>query len=228
MPKISLVLPTYNRLGDLRECIESVIRNTDLTDMEIIVVSNGCRDGTCEYVQSLGSPFHLLHWPQPLGYTKATNLGITVASGEYVLLFNNDNVILDWGNRTWIEQLLKPFSAPNAGVAGVAKQWRGGKPWVLFFCAMIRRNLFSRIGLLDETFSPGAGEDTDFCLKALAKGFTIHQVPVEHNSAEYQTEFPIYHKGSLTMQEIDNHDAVYRRNEAVLQARYGLGSTVKP
>lgn len=68
-PKTSIIIPTYNHLEDcLKPCLESIIKNTDLTDLEVIVVANGCTDGTKEYVESLGDSFKLLWFDEPLGY----------------------------------------------------------------------------------------------------------------------------------------------------------------
>ena len=89
--KISIVIPTLNHLEDcLKPCLESIVNYTDLTDTEVIVVSNGSTDGTQEYVKSLGDKFILLDFPEPLGYSKATNEGIKVARGDFLLLLNND------------------------------------------------------------------------------------------------------------------------------------------
>lgn len=226
--KTSIVIPTYNKVKHLAECCASIKRNTDLTDVEVIVVSNGCKDGTKEYVNGLGDPFRLISWHKPLGYTRATNIGISASDADYVLLFNNDNVILDWG-KNWLQILEAPFRQHStAGLSGPHKEWRGGKPWLLFYCCLIKRDVFQKVGLLDETFSPGAGEDTDFGLKAQLAGYTVHQVPKELDGPKYDSAFPIYHKGSLTMLEIENHDEHYRRNELILQARYGVGSLTKP
>ncbi len=228
MAKISIIIPTYNKIDRLWKCIDSIKRNTDLSDKEVIVISNGCVDGTKEYVEGLGEPFRLIYWHKALGYTRATNIGISASDAEYVLMFNNDNVILDWG-KNWIELLEAPFKQfATAGIVGPHKEWRGGKPWLLFYCTLIKREVFVKTGLLDEIFSPGAGEDTDFCLKAQMAGYTVHQVPVEQNRTENTTTFPIYHEGSATMLEIPDHAAHYRRNEMILRERYGMSSFEAP
>ena len=49
--KYSIVIPTYNHLEDLlKPCIESIYKNTDMSQVELIVSANGCTDGTQEYV----------------------------------------------------------------------------------------------------------------------------------------------------------------------------------
>ena len=48
----SIVIPTYNYCNDLlKPCLESIIKYTDLLDLEVLVVANGCTDNTKEYVE---------------------------------------------------------------------------------------------------------------------------------------------------------------------------------
>lgn len=97
MPNTSIVIPTFQHFEDcLRPCITSIIQFTDLSNVEVIVVANGCGDdGTKEYVESLGGPFKLIWFDNNLGYAKATNEGMKVAKGEYIILLNNDTKLLD-------------------------------------------------------------------------------------------------------------------------------------
>ena len=113
-PKVSIVIPTYNHLSDaLRPCLESIVKFTDLSSTEVIVVSNGSTDGTQDFVRALGEPFKLLDHPEPIGYPKAVNAGIREATGEYVVLLNNDTALLDQQANTWIDMMLQPFEDPE-------------------------------------------------------------------------------------------------------------------
>ena len=218
--KTSIVIPSYNH--DPRLCIQSVLKNTDLDkrDCEIIVVANGCKSETEDWVRSLNSPrIRLLSNPEPMGFTKATNWGIRESGGDFVVLLNDDCQILDWGgNGAWLDMLNAPFSDPKMGLTGSTKDWWGGGRWFLvFFCTMIRRKLFDELGLLDEFFNPGAGEDCDFSIKAQLAGWKIKQVPVE-NDLRWNTAFPIYHLGRGTnWEKLGNPGA---RNTAELERRY--------
>ena len=219
--RTSIIIPSYNH--DLKPCIQSVIKNTDLdkADCEIIVVANGCKKETEDWARSLNSPrIRLLSTPEPMGFTKATNWGIRESKGEFVVLLNDDCQILDWGgNGIWLEMLEAPFRAdPKMGLTGSTKDWWGDHKWFLvFFCTMIRRSLFDELGLLDEFFNPGAGEDCDFSIKAQMAGWKIRQVPVE-NDLKWETAFPIYHLGHAT--DWSKLDSVGARNTAELERRY--------
>ena len=118
--KYSIIIPTYNHCEDLlKPCLESLIKNTDLSNVEVIIVANGCTDDTVATVANLGHPFKLIHDARPLGFTVATNLGIKIATGDYVVLLNNDTVLLDWqGKSDWLRILEQPFQDPDVWMTG--------------------------------------------------------------------------------------------------------------
>lgn len=224
--KFSIVIPTYNRWDLLSRCLRSIKDNTDLTDGEVIVVSNGCTDHTPFYFDEnfKDKNFHLVHWPKPLGYPKAVNMGMSAATGDIVILLNNDIAIL--GN-SWYSILTEPFTTdPSAGVTGVIKRYQGGKPWILFFCAAIKRDVINKIGLLDETFTPGCGEDIDYCMRAFNAGYSIVQTPDENLSNITGTNkmtgtFPIFHEGGVTVNKNPDQNTIYARNMRIVEERYG-------
>ena len=208
-PKYSIVIPTYNHLEDcLKPCLDSIKQHTHLDNVEIIVVANGCKDYTAEYVDSLGYPFKLLWFDEGLGFTKATNEGIKIAQGEYIILLNNDTVLLEKGydRNTWINMLEDPFERDEKmGITGplMLHDDYANHDVMIFFCVMIKRELFDKLGLLDEIFSPGGGEDIDFCVKAVRAGYKQAQVPGGQLKMTFTNEgkFPIYHKGEGTFSE---------------------------
>ncbi len=119
--KYSVIIPTFNHCEDLlKPCLNSIIQHTTLTDIEIIIVANGCTDNTKEFVLSLGEPFKLLWHEKQLGYTKSTNLGIAYSRGEFVILMNNDTVLLDFQQKNdWLNLLHAPFlSNEKMGITG--------------------------------------------------------------------------------------------------------------
>ena len=224
--KFSIIIPTLNRWDLLSKCLKSIEQHTDLTNGEVIIISNGCTDHTPFHVNTefKNKNFHVLHWPQPLGYPKAVNMGISAATGEYVILLNNDTVLLD---NTWLNSLLEPFTNNSkTGVTGLIKRYQGHKPWVLFFCAAIKRDVINKIGLLDETFTPGCGEDIDYCIRAYNAGYNIVQVPeIKLNDISGTNKvagpFPIYHEGGVTVNANPNQQTTYARNMKIIEERYG-------
>ena len=231
-PKYSIVIPTYNHLEDfLKPCLQSIIQFTDLDKAEVIVVANGCVDDTQQYVEGLSQVYpniKLINEKQGLGYTKATNLGIKASQGEYIILLNNDTVILDQPKNKWIDLLEEPYlHNSKISVTGPLELFDKitRHSFIVFFCAMVPRRLFDEIGLLDEIFSPGSAEDIDFCVRASLKGYKHHAVPggpvTLAGPKTFSGSFPIYHYAEGTFEHIEEYSSVtFKRNSLVNLKRY--------
>ncbi|TFH66943.1 MAG: glycosyltransferase, partial [Gemmatimonadales bacterium] len=141
------IVPTYNHVENcLKPCLKSIL-NQGLKDAEVIVVANGCRDGTEDHVKSLGSPVKLISSPDPLGYTRAVNVGISAAAGDMIVLINDDCQILDWGRDSWLDLLESPMSDPKIAATGSSKDvWAVGRPFLVFDLVMIRKKTCSSSG----------------------------------------------------------------------------------
>jgi GT2 family glycosyltransferase len=198
-----------------------------MLDMEIIISANGCTDGTKEYLESItDSNFHCVWSDESLGYTKALNEGIKVSTGEFLIYLNNDIELLPQELDTWIKQLLIPFDDPTVGASGplILYDRYADVQTLIFFCAMVRRSLIDIIGLPDEIYSPGGGEDIDFCAKAQLAGYKIVQVPVEGQLEFTHTNvggFPIWHKDNQTFKDIPEYtNWIVKRNGLLNAKRY--------
>ena len=229
--KHSIIIGVLNHLEDCtRPCIESILEHTDLADCEVLVVANGCTDGTEAYIQSLGPPFRLLSYPEPLGFPKAYNEGMKAAKGKYITLLNNDTVLLPQSKGEWLRMLEQPFlDDPDTGLTGpfMANSPAANESFLIFFCVTVSRECVGRVGYLDEIFTMGTGEDTDFCVRAKRAGFTIHQAPAKELTITSAGgvpfgvgEFPIYHKGHKTLEGVEGFNAVFVRNNEILANRY--------
>jgi GT2 family glycosyltransferase len=226
--KVSIVIGTLNHLDDLlKPCCESIIKYCNLDDKEIIIVANGCTDGTREYVESLGKPFKLLWFDSPLGFPKAYNEGIKIAVGEYILLLNNDTFLLEQEKDALINIHIEQFEKNSkVGIVGPLKNLSPcvEREFIVFFCAMIKRELFEKIGLLDEGFLEGQGEDTDFCIRAEEEGYEMavagYYAGRTPDGSTNSGSVPIYHKGEGTLHDDPNHLANVVRNTKFLVDKY--------
>ena len=225
--KISIIIPTYNHLEDcLKPCLDSIKKYTNLNNIEVLVVANGCKDDTANYVNSLGNSFKLIWFDNGLGYTKATNEGIKQSVGEYIILLNNDTVLLDQPINQWIDMLIDPFKDNTVGITGpmYVNCPYASRDFLIFFCVMIKRELFNKIGLLDEIFSPGFGEDSDFGIKTQDLGYKIVQVPNKSDNycaPNYMVgSFPIYHKGEGTFANYPEGNRILAERRFILMNRY--------
>jgi GT2 family glycosyltransferase len=93
-PHISVVVPTYNRLGRLRHVIAALEQQAYPSDAyEVIIVSDGSTDGTHSYLEALGSKMRVRWFPQAnRGPAAARNAGILKADGEFIVFIDDDVV----------------------------------------------------------------------------------------------------------------------------------------
>lgn len=115
--KVSFLVPLYNCLA-LTQSMVASLRATIPTGLsyEIILVDDGSTDGTRAWLATLTTPFRVVLNERNLGYAGSNNRGAAVATGEYLVLLNNDLVL----NRRWLEPMLVAHRAlqPTAGLIG--------------------------------------------------------------------------------------------------------------
>jgi GT2 family glycosyltransferase len=118
-PVLSIVIVSWNVREDLRECLQSLLRDEgsrlESGEIEIIVVDNASTDGTAEMVNLEFPRVKLLVNSQNLGYTKANNIGINHSRGKYILLLNPDTVVHQGALQALIDCA---ESHPEAGIIG--------------------------------------------------------------------------------------------------------------
>src|SRR6056297_1237246 len=90
MPKISVVIPTYNRAKFITTAINSVLDQT-YRDFEIIVVDDGSTDQTQEKLESYGGRITNHSYTPNRGVSYARNRGIELARGEYIAFLDSDD-----------------------------------------------------------------------------------------------------------------------------------------
>ena len=231
--KYSVVIPTYNHCEKyLKPCIDSIIKYTDMTNVELVVSANGCVDNTREYLAYLGTliPNLIVVWNDaPLGYSKATNEGIKVATADKIILLNNDTVLLEQAPNQWIDMLDNPFYInEKCGITCVIRGFSepANHYFAIFFCVMIHRKVFDAIGLLNEDYGVGGGEDTEFSIEAEEAGFEVCEVCEKHWATQfYAGAYPIYHKGEGTVHDtnlVQGWDVIFQDNSLRLAKKYNL------
>jgi len=93
--RVSVVIVNWNTSTLLRDCINSVYKETEPGIFEIIVVDNGSSDNSCHMVRELFPEVRLIANKENRGFAAANNQGMAIAKGHYVLLLNSDTVVLD-------------------------------------------------------------------------------------------------------------------------------------
>lgn len=89
---VSVVIPNYNGEKFLKDCLESLKRQT-FEDMEVIMVDNGSTDNSVGTAKKLYPEIRVVELGGNTGFAFAVNRGIEAAEGEYVLLLNNDTIV---------------------------------------------------------------------------------------------------------------------------------------
>jgi len=237
--KYSVVIPTFNHCDDLlKPCIEAIFKYTNMDDVELIVSANGCTDNTYWYINSLknqfeslgmGHHFKVVWSDKPLGYSGANNVAIEQATCDKIVLLNNDAFLLEQPKNIWLDLLNQPFEKnPNCGISCIIKDKSdpAGKDFAVFFCVMIHRKVFDKIGLLNTEYGVGGGEDTEFCIETEKAGFEVIQCAEKSwENGIFTGVFPIYHKGEATMHDaslVPKWNEIFLRNSLKLAKKYNL------
>lgn len=86
---VTVIVPNWNGLRWLEGCLDS-LKNQDYRNLEIILVDDASTDGSTEYVEKQHPDIKILKRTKRGGFASAVNDGIAIASGEYIVLLNND------------------------------------------------------------------------------------------------------------------------------------------
>lgn len=114
--KLSVVIVSYNVRQYLTACIDSVALALKGIEGEVFVVDNNSSDDSVEVIAHDYPWVHLINNIENLGFSKANNVAIRQAAGEYVLLLNPDTVVAE---DTLRHVLAFMDEHPEAGDAGV-------------------------------------------------------------------------------------------------------------
>lgn len=205
-PEVSFIVCTRDRVAVLEACIDSIraaCAAHPAFATETVVVDNGSRDGTAEYLSRIATtsdiPLTAISEPRP-GLAAARNAGLAIARGR-VLVFVDDDCRLE---RNYLVDLERHYAS--------GEKWliRGGRveigdardlPLTIKHCdrrerltpavhpggfvlgcnMTMHRDVAARIGPFDERFGAGgalrSAEDTDYLLRAMLAGMAVEYVP---------------------------------------------------
>lgn len=117
-PKVSIVVPTKDRVDLLRQCVESVLGRSTYPSLELLVVdNNSVEPETFAYLESLADDprVTVLRYPHPFNYSAINNFAVRHASGEVLCLLNNDIEVITPG---WLEAMVVHALRPEIGAVG--------------------------------------------------------------------------------------------------------------
>jgi GT2 family glycosyltransferase/Tfp pilus assembly protein PilF len=119
--KVSIVILGFNQMAYTKKCVDSIRRHTR-QDYELILVDNGSKDGTEQFFRAVPGA-KVIRNETNLGVAKGWNQGMRVASGEYILILNNDVIV----GPDWLENMVRlAESDPSIGLVGPRSNYIAG------------------------------------------------------------------------------------------------------
>ena len=119
-PRISILIPNYEHLTDLNNCIHSILDKTTYQDYEIIIVENNSSSTELfnyySRIQKEHDNIHVIDYGKhPFNYSAINNMGAGYCTGKYIVLLNNDTEIIT-GN--WLQEMLMFAQREDVGAVG--------------------------------------------------------------------------------------------------------------
>ena len=200
MKKTSIIILSYNTDAYNRLCVDSIRQYTAPGSYEIIFVDNGSKDDSVKYLAAQDD-VTLIESPVNLGFPGGCNLGLSVATGDYLLLLNSDIIVTE----NWLTNMLTALeSAPDVGAVGCASNFVSNfqqikcdytnieemqkfaadynksdpAKWeprniLVGFCFLFKREIYEKVGSLDNLFFPGNSEDDDYSFRIMLAGYRL-------------------------------------------------------
>jgi GT2 family glycosyltransferase len=124
-PKVTILVPTRDRVDLLKTCIDSILDVTTYPNFEIVILDNDSIEAeTKRYFQSISdSRVQVLHAPGDFNYSKIMNAGVKAARGELICSLNNDTKVL---NAHWLNSMVVHLDNSSAGVVGALLTFEDG------------------------------------------------------------------------------------------------------
>ncbi len=184
--KTIVIIVNYNGKKLLKNCLDSIKKNTIYKKYKVIVVDNGSSDGSQRIIKTKYKWVDLIKNKENLGFSKANNIGAFYAfkkySPKYLFLLNNDTLV----KKNWLKSSIKILkNNKKVGIVGSSlfnkdnskqkcagwihafgvKYYFGNNlrkvSWVSGAAFLIRSNIFKKLKGFDEKYSPAYYEETD-------------------------------------------------------------------
>lgn len=188
---ISVVIPTYNRPEQLRNCLAALLKQDLSEPWEVIVIDDGSQSNNKAIIDGLSHAGRIRYYRQDnQGPAKARNKGASLARGNFIAFTDDDCE----PTPTWLKTLLEhskegviiggqTINGVESNLCSEACQvlidyiytyLYGSK--VYFFTSnnfAMDRNTYLKVGGFDESFPTSAGEDRELCVRWLHYGYEL-------------------------------------------------------
>lgn len=156
-PALSVIVVNWNTRDMTIACLESLLRETQSTPFEVLLIDNGSHDGSADAIAGAFPQVRLIRETVNHGFAKANNIAAAMAKGRMLLLLNSDTVVLDRA----VDRLMEFATRnPRAGIWGgrtlfadgglnIGSAWGRQTVWSVFCFATGLSRLLSRIPFFD-------------------------------------------------------------------------------
>lgn len=107
MPELSIVIVNYNTRSKLKACLQSILDERGVMDVEIIVVDNGSQDGSIAMLQAFAPAVRLIQPGHNTWFSGGNNIGVRAATSNYILLLNPDTIVPPFMLQTMLRYLIQ-------------------------------------------------------------------------------------------------------------------------
>ena len=118
-PKVSILIPNYEHMEDLKTCLDSVFNKTTWSNYEIVIVENNSRSPELfayyDTLRRAHENVRVVTWEGKFNYSAVNNYGARFCTGDYLLLLNNDTEVI---TSDWIQEMLMFAQRPDVGAVG--------------------------------------------------------------------------------------------------------------
>lgn len=119
-PRVTIIIPTKDKLEFLQPCVESLLDKTRYDNYEVLVVDNqSCEPDTLAYYEQLSERYpdrvRVLFYDKPFNFSDMNNWAAEQATGEYLLLLNNDTEVVQ---PDWLERMMLHGRRKDVGIVG--------------------------------------------------------------------------------------------------------------
>ncbi len=117
-PRVSLIVPTRDRLELLQPCVDGFLHGTDYPDLEVVIVDNDSTDpATLAYLDAVSTDprVQVLRSPGPFNFSALNNQGATAATGAVIGLMNNDLKVI---GPDWLKRMTASAMQSDVGAVG--------------------------------------------------------------------------------------------------------------
>jgi len=123
-PLVSIIIPTRDRYSLLVKCINSILKNTDYKNYEIIILDNeSTEQKILTYFEELKQfkNIRIIEYHHPFNFSAINNFGVSEAKGEVVALLNNDVEII---STHWLTEMVQHALRPDIAAVGAMLYYR--------------------------------------------------------------------------------------------------------